>query len=579
MGLSAEELAYLTPDERAAYATRLRQELALTSPMEYGVYCSNMERYAHVEYVDNLLMGAQRGHLYKTGLGPRCVWSDAVEAWVHPETGERAIFNIALSEPPRHGKSYHISEHAPAWFRTKYPDLNVHLASYEAKFAASWGGKARDLVEQHPEFKVSVRPDARSASRWEVVGHRGEMKTAGAGGAITGSGRHFGVIDDLIKNSEEALSAVVRESNIDWYISTWKTRREPHPARLRDLQISEGVEPTHPDIFCVDVSMSTRWHEDDLNGWLKRNEPDEWYFVNLPALAFEAETTEDYGDPGRCVLGRKPGEPLCETRYNRTALLEVRASERGLFWFNALYQGVPRVEEGGVLSRPFSYYRTRLTPSGGLEYLLDGGESTHEYRCIRFATLDLAATTKTRSDYTVFAVWDVTPAPNRKLLLRALYRLKIESADHVSYLLRWVHDWSPRYTLIEDRTFGTTLLQQMRRDHPKVPVRPFATDTDKFTRALPLGMKILSKDVFFPADAPWLAEYENELLTFPNGAHDDQVDVSAMAAIEFDKIPKRVKSEWEAPVTAEEKAKAYEDRLWAKKEKSRRRRVASLRRR
>jgi len=565
-------LEHLTPDERQLYKEKKEQQLALMSPMEYGAYVSGMQRFDHVVYVDNLLMAAMSGRLYKSGVSERSIFlpddqfpDDPEEGrWVHPHTGENAIFKIALSEPPRHGKSFHVSEHLPAWFVSNYRNLNVILASYEADFAASWGAKARDHIVDHPELGAFVRENAKSNKHWRVKGGTGEMKCAGAGGAITGMGWHLGIIDDLIKNSEEAMSEVVREGNLHWYLTTWKTRREPHPARLRML----FPESNYPDIFCVEVSMSTRWHQGDLNGWLRENEDTEWYFVNMPAVAFEDEQSQDYGDPGRCVLNRSPGDALCPARYNRTALNNLRTSGEGLFWFNALYQGVPRVEEGGIIAKPFHYFRISIGPSGHEEYILDNGDIVPVFKCFRFATVDLAATVKETSDYTVMAIWDVTPAPNRRLVLRAMFRRKMESADHESLISSWNQEFSPRYVGIEDRTFGTTLIQHLRR-RGDVNVRPLPADTDKVTRALPFGYQVLSGSVFFPADAPWLEDFENELLDFPNGTHDDQVDVCAYAAIEFEKIPKRVRYENEAPTTIEEKVKAHvENRV---RQKSRRR--------
>jgi len=551
---------HLTPEERQLYKEKKEQQLALMTPMEYGAYTSGMQRFDHVVYVDNLLMAAMGGRLYKSGISDRAIFvpdemfpDDPEEGqWVHPVTGEPALFKIALSEPPRHGKSFHVSEHFPAWFLSNFPNLNVILASYEADFAASWGAKARDHIIDHPELGVFINQSAKSNKHWKIKGGTGEMKCAGAGGAITGMGWHLGVIDDLIKNSEEAMSEVVREGNVHWYLTTWKTRREPHPARLRML----FPDANYPDVFCIELSMSTRWHQGDLNGWLKENEDSEWYFVNMPAIAFEDEQSPDYGDPGRCVLGRSPGDALCPARYNRTALNNLRTSGEGLFWFNALYQGVPRVEEGGIISKPFHYFQITIGPSNQEEYHLDIGEIVPVWKCFRFATVDLAATLKESSDYTVMAIWDVTPAPNRKLILRAMFRRKMESADHEALISQWNHEFQPKYVGIEDRTFGTTLIQHLRR-RGDVNVRPLPADTDKVTRALPFGYLVLSGGVFFPKDAPWLEAFENELVDFPNTTHDDQVDVCAYAAIEFEKIPKRVRYENEIPVTAEEKVQEY----------------------
>ncbi len=576
------DLDLLTPTEQHVYQELKRRELALMSPMEYGVYVSKMLRYDHVVYIDALVVAAQDGRLYKSGIGPRCVFVPDPDApaedkhsgrWVHPETGEHALFRISFSEPPRHGKSYHISEHLPAWFLTKYPDLWVHLASYEFEFAASWGEKARDKIEANPQLGVDIRQDARAKHYWQVKGHRGTMKCAGIGGPLTGTGRHLGIIDDYVKNGKEAMSETVRKGHVTWYISTWRNRREPHPARL----LMEG-DDTQPDIFCVDIIMATRWHQDDLTGWLRQNEDHRWYFVNLPALAFEDEQSNDYGDPKRCVLGRKPGMPLCPQRITKTDLLDELDSAEGRFWFNAQYQGIPKVEGGGIISGPFHYFQILPGDRPDSEvYHLDTGEQIQAWKCIRFATVDLAATMKTTSDYTVFAVWDVTPGPDRKLLLRAQFRLKVESAEHVKLVEGWAKRFSPKFVGIEDRTFGTTLIQNLRKRRT-VKIRPLLADTDKVTRALGFGFLVGDGLVYLPTGAEWVMAWEDEMTSFPYGSHDDQVDVAAYAAVEFERIPKRIQSENEKfDDTLEARVQTLFKKKLRDKKRSKKRRVQSVR--
>ncbi len=393
---------------------------------------------------------------------------------------------------------------------------------------------------------------------WLVEGHRGFMKTAGIRGPLTGSGRHLGIIDDYVKNDEEALSETVRKGHIAWYISTWRNRREPHPARL----LAERPESGHPDIFCVDIVMATRWHQDDLTGWLKENEDNRWYFVNLPALAFQDEASEDYGDPRRCVLGRQPGMALCPERMSRTDLKQELDSAEGRFWFNAQYQGIPKVEGGGIIGDTFHSYRMVPAPGQTEVYHLDTGEEIPAWKCMRFATCDLAATTKTSSDYTVFAVWDVTPGPDRKLLLRAQFRVKVESSEHVKLVERWNARFSPKYVGIENRTFGTTLIQNLRK-RKTVKVRPLEADTDKVSRALQFGFLVGDEVVYLPQDAEWVHAWRAELEAFPNGKHDDQMDCAAYAALEFNKIPKSQRSE------GEKHAETFEERVRTQHKKKR----------
>lgn len=572
--LSPEQVAALPPQQQVEYDQALRREIALRSPLKFGVYTSKMTEYPHVAYVDRLIMAALVGRLYKSGFGPAAIWyqsesdPDPAEGyWGHPETAEPAVFKVALSEPPRHGKSYHVSAHLPAWYRTRFPDFPAILASYEADFASKWGRQARDIVARWGEdFGVVLRDDAKSANNWMLEGHDGAMMTAGMGGAITGKGFNLGIIDDPIKNAGEAKSEKTRENHIDWYLSTWKTRAEPHPADLRRIDKRADL----PHIFTIQILMATRWHEGDLRGYIEENESSEWYIVNMPALAFDDPEDEAYGDPGRCVIGRSPGEPLCSSRMSRTRLKEIEehgdgsAESGGKAWFQALYQGNPRIEDGGIIQRPFRYWRE----NSGV-YALDDGTSVPVRSCYRFAMLDLAASERTRADWTVFSVWDVTPAPHRRLILAGRERKRIEAADHEQYLRSWNEKWQPSYVGIENKTYGTSLIQTIRR-RGGVSIRPVEADTDKVTRALPFGDLVLSGLVYFPADAEWLPEWEKEHLLFPNATYDDQVDTSAMAAHRFNELPKGHRSDRPEPTTPEDKLENFINERIVEKQTGRR---------
>jgi predicted phage terminase large subunit-like protein len=151
---------------------------------------------------------------------------------------------LLITMPPRHGKSYLTSHHFPAWFLGVYPDRRVILTSYEADFAAGWGRKARDVLEVvGPDlFGVAVRHDSKAADRWDIEGHTGGMTTAGVGGPITGKGADLLIIDDPVKNAEEAASPTYRQRAWDWYTSTAYTRLEPGGAVVL-IQCMVGSTP------------------------------------------------------------------------------------------------------------------------------------------------------------------------------------------------------------------------------------------------------------------------------------------------------------------------------------------------
>ena len=196
------------------------------------------------------------------------------------------IRRLLVTMPPRHGKSELCSVYLPAWYLGNYPERRIILASYESDFAASWGRRVRDVLEQHGQhlFEVSLRADSAAAYRWDLDGYTGGMIAVGVGGAATGRGADLFIIDDPVKSPEEAQSQTMSRRIWDWYRGVARTRLEPGGAMLL---------------------IMTRWSEDDLAGRLLADRDGEaWEVLNLPALA------ED-DDP----IGRVPGEALWPERF------------------------------------------------------------------------------------------------------------------------------------------------------------------------------------------------------------------------------------------------------------------------
>ena len=414
--------------------------------------------------------------------------------------GQRLI----VAMPPRHGKSTLTSRYLPAWYIGTYPTRKVILASYEADFASSWGRGVRDILEEHGAdlFGIRIRRDSTAANRWDVEGHGGGMITAGVGGPITGRGANLLLIDDPVKNAEQAASRTYRERVWEWWLSTAFTRLEPGASA---------------------VVVMTRWHEDDLAGRLLAN-PEQgggpWTLVALPALA-------GAGD----ALGRAAGEPLWPARYGAEALAEIRRSV-GSYWWSALYQQAPQPAGGGLFKREhFRTYRADRDGDGAERYTLEtpaGRQVVPAKECVRFATMDPAASTKTSADYTVLAAWALTP--QRDLLLLDVVRQRLEGPDQPEMMRRAMEKHGLAYIAVERVAYQLTLLQAARR--AGLPVRELRADTDKVSRALTAAARYEAGAVYHPRSASWLAEWEDELLAFPKGEHDDQVDTVAYAAIQ-----------------------------------------------
>jgi predicted phage terminase large subunit-like protein len=425
---------------------------------------------------------------------------------------------LIVSMPPRHGKSETVSRYLPAWYLGRFPDRRVMLASYEAHFAATWGRKARELLEQvGPEiFGVSVSERSAAASAWDIAGHRGGMVTAGVGGPLTGKGAHLLVIDDPVKNAEEAPSEPLRQKAFDWWRSTARTRLERGGAV---------------------VIVMTRWHEDDLAGRilaheaeLSSSEREGWEVLELPAVAEEGR-----GD----ALGRSTGEALCpELGFDSGWAQRTRAAVGG-YWWASLYQQRPRPAEG-MLFRREHFRHFRLQPATGETealYVLETDSATRPVACsacTHFQTADPAASTRETADYTVVSTWAVTPG--RELLLVDRRRQRFEALDVGGFLERSFReqDWPIAFLGVEDFGHGLGVIQELGRRG--LPIRRLRPDTDKVARALVAVARYEEHRVFHPRGAPWLSEWEEELLSFPNAAHDDQVDTVAYAARELRNI-------------------------------------------
>lgn len=532
-----EALAVAKADELQLYARALELHLKILTPLDVAVDCSDAKRYDHIELLNDYLVAQMDGRLYFDGPGPPPVPTGESDdagrpILAHPIRGDRPVYNLAISMPPRHGKSFLVSEHLPVWFLANYPRYSVLLASYEATFAANWGGKVRDHIVDHPEYGIAVAGGRGAAKMmFDLEAHRGFMKCAGVGGPLTGSGGQLIIVDDPIKNAEEAMSATIRDAAEDWWHSTLYTRREPWadgtPGRV--------------------VLMATRWHEDDLNGKMVPDDPkmgDRWCKINLMALF----TPND--DEPVDLLGRQPGEALCPERFTAADLIEIRdGSERGAIWFEALYQGHPALDEGNLITRPFNYYDL----TNETYRLTDRSDSTtflKETDCYRFGTLDVAGTDTKRSDYTVLCVFDVTQEEKRRLILRAVERVRITTEHHEAKVLEWYEKYNLRAIHVEDKQFGTNLINRLTGTRGVIVTR-LKADSNKVFRAMPVKYEIANEMVWFPRAAAWSVDFEREVTKFPNTTHDDQVDALAYGVQVYKTLPPWIQERREPETDAE----------------------------
>lgn len=393
------------------------------------------------------------------------------------EIAAGTLDRLLVTLPPRHGKSQIVSRYTPPWWLALDPDRKVILASYEADFAASWGRRARDVVEEHgATFGVRVRQDSHAAYRWQLAGHEGEMVTAGVGGPITGRGADLLIIDDPVKNAEDALSPTMREKAWEWWQSTAFTRLEPGAAV---------------------VLLQTRWHTDDLAGKIIAAEPGRWRIINLPALALP-------GDP----LGRPLGAPLWPARYPAEALAEIRAG-MSTFWWQALYQQAPVPREGGMFRRDWLPVVARAPD-----------------RAQRVRYWDFAATAPKRGSDPDWTVGLRLAEADGDYYVEDVVRLR-GTPGQVEQRIRATTEADGRQVAVvleqEPGASGKSMVDYYVRALAGYSVRGWRPSGSKEVRADPVASQAEAGHVKL-VEAPWNKTLVDEAELFPLGGHDDQVD-------------------------------------------------------
>lgn len=386
---------------------------------------------------------------------------------------------VILNFPPRHGKSTLTSRYFPAWFVSKFKK-KVILASYEATFAASWGQAARDTVIQYgpPLFNVRVREDMSASNNWGLLGHEGAgMQTAGIGGPLTGKGGNLIIIDDPIKNVDEAKSAVRRNGIWEWYTAVARTRLEPGGAI---------------------IVIMTRWNSDDLVGRLEQEAAtggEKWRVLTFRAIA-----------GGDDPLGRAPGSPLWPEWFD---LPELKSLKRtlGPYYWAALYQQSPVAESGNVfLGKWFGTYEN--LPKG------------YQWRIIIW---DTAFKEKQSSDYSACLVMSLREG---SIYIEFGFRDRITYPELKRKAKSFYEIFLPDEVCVEDKASGQSLIQDLKVDEQiPFPIIAIPAESDKVSRAHAVTGICEAGRVLLPKDGgEWVEDLLNEVIRFPNADKDDFVD-------------------------------------------------------
>lgn len=395
------------------------------------------------------------------------------------------IDRLMINMPPRHGKSELGSRRFPAWFLGRNPQSTIMSASYNLDKAEEFGGEVRDIVRsagyRNLFPQVQLKEDTRAKGFWRTE-QGGYYISAGVGTALTGRGTvgPIVLIDDPLKDRAEADSERHRENVKQWYSAVVLSR---FPRAV--------------------VVVQTRWHEDDLTGWLLSEQAkggDQWDILELPAISPD-------------------GQALWPDFYPIDVLERLKRATIPRDW-SALYQQRPSPDEGAYFKRDwFRWYDEKpkqLRVYGASDYAVTEGDG----------------------DYTVHVIVGVDPEDNIYVL--DLWRGQTTSDAWVQAWLDLVRQHKPLMWIEEQgqiiKSIGPFLERRMREEKVYCRREQVASAADKPTRSRSIQARTSMGKVYLPSKAPWVADFTSELLMFPAGKHDDQVDAFGLIGRMIDEL-------------------------------------------
>ena len=411
---------------------------------------------------------------------------------------------LMILMPPGSAKSTYASKLFPGYYLGRHLGASIIAASHTDDLASNFGRFARNIVGAplfREVFGRGLNPVIKSVADWQMerlAGEEtqggGEYFAVGVGGAVTGHRADLGIIDDPIKGQEQADSPRMRDRAWDWYRHDFRTRLKPAGAL---------------------ILITTRWHEDDLagrilpegyagqSGPIRARDGEVWEVVCFPA---EAERDDD-------PLGRKTGEWLWPEWFLPAELMQQKRilGERG---WSALYQQRPSPEQGLYFKREWLKYYDTLPPRDTMRF----------YGASDYAVSDGAG------DWTVHVVVGVDPQD--RIYLVDMWRERTSSMEWVESFCDLCARWKPLGWAEEkgqiQKSVGPFLLKRLAERKVYVARQQFTSASDKPTRAQAFRGRLEMGMVFLPRDAEWTPGLVSEMLSFPAGESDDQVDALSL---------------------------------------------------
>jgi predicted phage terminase large subunit-like protein len=397
---------------------------------------------------------------------------------------KRVIVNIA----PRHGKSELISYLAPAWFLGNFPQKKVIMSSHTADLAVNFGRRVRNLVgsDSYKDIfpEIELQADSKSASRWGT-NRNGEYFAIGVGGALAGRGADLFIIDDPHSEQE------AKTGRPDVFLPAWEWFQS---GPLQRLMPGGAI-----------IVVMTRWSKLDLTGMIvdqmnREDSVDRWEVIDFPAIKVD-------------------GEPLWPEFWPLEELVSKKAAMDVRYW-NAQYMQQPTSEEGALIKREWwNVWEDERPPQ--CEFTI--------------MSLDAAQEASNRSDYNALTTWGVffnEEVNNYNIILLNAIKRRMEYPELKALVLEEYREWQPDAFMVEKKSNGAVLYQELRR--MGIPVGEFTPGRgqDKIARVNAVSDLFASGVVWCP-DRRWAREVVEECNDFPSGANDDLVDSTTLALLRF----------------------------------------------
>ena len=391
------------------------------------------------------------------------------------------IKRLIINMPPRYLKSICASVVFPAWIMGRFPNKRIIVASYSEKLSLKHSTDCRLIMES--DFFKRIFPDCTLSNTQNqkykfATARNGYRFATSVNGTLTGEGGDILIIDDP-HNPNDIFNSNLREKTINWYSNVFSSR-------LNDKK--NGTI----------IIVMQRLHPNDLSGYLLEKNKDLWYHLNLQAIS-DIDYKIDIGNFKKIF---KKGEILFPAREGKNELEKIK-NDMGTYTFNAQYQQKPLIQESSMIKKSW----------------LKEYDDKIEFENV-FLSFDTAIKAGINNDPTVCTVWGEY---KNSYYLFDVVREWLEYPELKKISIDLIKKYGPTAVLIEDKASGQSLIQDLKNEL-RQNIIPIKITKDKITRFASVTPFFESGRIFILENTEWIVDYKNELLSFPNSLHDDQVD-------------------------------------------------------